>query len=164
MNTARKPRPKPISWEVFRKIKHGDVLLTGEGKRPRLVLTGPGDYDASFRVKTDSPTSKAYVQVPIHARSWTNRAYTLLGFQELLHGYGPAWVYTPSSARALCGIERDTLKRLGFDWARELLRELAEVEHFESIGLEKFTAQSKRWLRRFAERAAGKAAGKGRIS
>ena len=150
-------KPKAISWEVFRRIQHGDVLVTGwDTQRAgtyRLVLTGPGDYDAEFRITPDSPTSKAYVQVPIHARSWTGRAHTLMNFYDLTHGYGPSYVIRPGRARWLCELERSTLTRLGFDWVAELVREIADVDRCEGLGLEKYTADCKRWLRAFAKRA-----------
>ena len=156
MSKARPSKqPKPISWEIFRQIRHGDVVVTGwDTQRAgtyRLVLTGPADYlDPKGLEQT---TSKAYVQLPIHARSWTNRAYTLANFYDLKHVYGPSFVIRKPSSRWLCAIERDTLQRLGFDWARELLREIADVERLEGLGFEKYTAGCMRWLKRFAERA-----------
>lgn len=50
-------------------------------------------------------------------------------------------------------MSRDTLQRLGFDWARELLRELSEQEDLERRGVDLVGPDAKRWLRRFAERA-----------
>lgn len=158
MSKGPTKKPKLIDWELFCRIRHGDILITKwdtlRAGTYRLVLTGPADYDAEFRVVADeTPTSKAYVQVPIHARSWTKRAYTVMNFYDTVHVYGPCYAFRPHTARWACQLERDTLTRLGFDVVRELLREIADTERIERLGLEKYTAECKRWLRGFAERA-----------
>lgn len=144
---------KLVTWPIFCELQHGDVILTGANRRERLVLIGPADYDDPA-LDVNRPTSKAYVTVPIHGRSWTNRAYTLLGFSDMRSIYQPVRFYRPrGGARAICGIERGTLHRLGFNWGQEVLRELADIDRLSKLGLEKYKAAPLRWLRRFAERA-----------
>jgi len=150
-------KPQLIDWELFKQVRHGDILITkwtehNDG-RYRLVITGPADELNPNSRRNDGdltvPTSKLYITVPIHHRSWTNRAHTCMNLYDLTTGtYGPSYIMRAKrGARWLCQIEQDYLERSQFDVARELERELHEA----SLG--KYTGQCKRWLRAFAQRA-----------
>jgi len=160
-------RTRELTWPAFCQIRHGDVILTG-GVRPRLVLSGPADetdwYGRPRQFDPQRPTSKASVTLPIHARSWTNRAFTIINFYDLTTGTyarpGPSRWYRPTTARGICAAERDILAALGFDWVREVARELAEdaaiVQRLRRVDPDVADREPgvARWLQRFAARAA----------
>lgn len=105
-----------MTREEWDKLKAGDVVLYGRLKRPRLVLCGPADYP--------TPKPGRMVTFAILHRSWTNRAYTCKLFT-----YDGAKIELPReklSPRLLAMLERVRLQAQGFDWRRELRRELAE--------------------------------------
>lgn len=136
-----------LTWERFRELRHGAVIQTGRGTL-RLVLQGPGDVRRKLPLR---PTSKAWIWVPIHRRSWTNRAETMLNFYDLTCGPyskpNPSRIVPVRSARALCELEREILRGLGFDWVREWRRELAESERLGYI-----PTVVRDWLDRFTTR------------
>lgn len=99
-----------LSRKAFMNLKRGDIVLFN-GK-PRVVQQGPSDYDGK------------YVTFSIRRRSWTGRAYTVY-----LHTDIKKICSLPRkkfNLIAMCNAEKEHLASIGFDWIKELRRELSE--------------------------------------
>jgi len=146
-------KTEPLTLERFLTVRHGDILTRDRGADPRLVLVGPGDGDPDATERPES-ASRQHVWFPIRRRSWTGRAKTLVNFADLKRrGYTRVW--RPKTARDICGIERDLLAQMGFDWVAQLRREIREWREYckRCGGRRWFPTDAVKWLERFADRA-----------
>lgn len=112
-----------ISREAFDQLKAGDVIIYNG--RPRTVMIGPGD------MRELPQKSNRCLTLPIKMRSWTNRAQTVQGYNDLKHK-----IRLPRKAldiKSVCVAELDQLRSIGFDPVKELEREIASEERLQSI-------------------------------
>lgn len=151
--TAQRPRsswkrrPVDVTWAVFRRIRHGDVLLCGPGRTPRLVLIGPGD---ELRLPPEQPSTKIYCDVPIHRKSWTGRARTCLNYHMLRHAHG-AQVYRPRKQRQIVSLEQQIVATMGLSWQDDLQRELEEIARLQrAFGYQRYSDAAIAYLRRLS--------------
>lgn len=113
-----------ISRLQFSRLKHGDVLLWGRWPACifRTVVEGPVDIAKS---RNGNPLDHMHVIFAIRKRSWTNRAKTSYGWNDIkrivrLVKRGRR------SATAISREEYDRLKRLRFNPEKEYRREIRE--------------------------------------
>lgn len=110
-----------ISKKTFSRLKRGDVVLYND--TPRLVLEGPAD-----RPKRKTRCTAMYVTFAILHRSWTGRAYTVQDYHCVKH-----LLKVPRkrlSWRKLCAVEKQRLADIGFDWEKEMRREVSREVAF----------------------------------
>lgn len=103
-----------ITLKQFRKLKRGDVVLFGKRKVARVVQVGP----ANFEPPIDS------IRFAIMRRSWTNRAVTCYGFNDVkrLLTIPRNKLHTPTIQRA----NEQALVDIGFNVDKEKRREFKQ--------------------------------------
>ena len=123
-----------ISRLRFAKLKRGDVIVFNG--TPRIVQEGPSDDPEVMKAVRGGkvnqlPGHKLYVRFSIRRRSWTNRAHTMYSWNDIKrNSYIPR---EKMSLRNLCEGEKDHLSSIGFDWKRELGREIEREKHFNKV-------------------------------
>ena len=103
-----------ISKSDFLKLKHGDVLLWKHGSSViyRTVIDGPADSGGGSRV-----------YFAIRRRSWTGRAKTCYGWNDIKHRI----TLVKKTTLVMLKEECEHLKDIGFNARKELVRELKEA-------------------------------------
>ena len=118
-----------ISKLEFAKIKRGDVVLFNG--TPRVVQEGPSDRQETLsRLASDDPESalnewgfRMRITFSIRKRSWTGRAKTTYLYNDLKR---VIQIAPKLRLLEICKAEKDHLASIGFDWIKELRREVNE--------------------------------------
>lgn len=106
----------------FSRLRHGDVLLWGRWPNviKRTVIEGPVDIAKS---RGEAPIDNLHVVFAIRKRSWTKRARTSYGWNDVKHKVRA----TGKRRRTVISVdEMDRLKRIKFDPQKEYRREIRE--------------------------------------
>ncbi len=109
-----------ISKSDFNNLRHGDVVLWRNGSSAvyRTVIDGPADKDER---------EGNAVTLAIRRRSWTGRAYTVYGWNDIKHRIK----LIKKTSLVMLAEERDRLKDIGFNVRRELARTLKEARAYK---------------------------------
>jgi hypothetical protein len=112
-----------ISLKQFCALKHGDVVWWGTRARGmlRTVLFGPADGGRGVCVVNPG---RRHIGFAIRRRSWTGRATTTYGFNDV------RYVISPTKRRSktvISGMEAQHLRDRGFDVREQYARELRET-------------------------------------
>ena len=126
-----------ISKERFCKLKAGDIVLFNGS--PRTVR--------ELHICETSWGKRASITFAIKRRSWTNRIYTVYGYNDVKHAL--SLPRKKRNRREICQAEQDLLSASGFDVRREVAREARELEELERrTGREYADKRAKRLLDR----------------